>query len=135
MKLVTLEKSEIKAKCKEAVNKLYNAPFVEGGDYVKIILDEDGDLDVVVMSGNSWFPGTYMLGKIKFVHPDYDSEPYMEEAGIEITDETKREWNWTSFYESNDLQNMVEQLEEEVLWFIEVEFPSQENPSFELELV
>jgi hypothetical protein len=135
MKLLTLKKSEIKSACNKAVNKLKDAPFVDYGDYVKLILDQDGDLEVLVMSGNSWVLNTETLGRISFVHPDYDSEQYMEECGIEVTEESKREWNWTSFYESNDLSNMVEALEYEVLRFIEIEYPCEESPLFEIELV
>jgi hypothetical protein len=135
MKNVTINKIEIKVKCVEMVSRLSKAPFVENGDYVKLILNRYGELDVIVMSGNSFIPNTDTLGKIKFVHPDYNSEEFMKEAGIEITDENKREWEWENFYESNDFSNAVDYLYEEIIRFIEIEYPCLGNPSIEFELI
>ena len=114
--LITVEKSEIKRVAKEAVQKLKDAPFTKNSnEYVKIIFDGTPNLDIAVMQGNWEYQQTHTVARIEFSHPDYDSEPFMEEVDVEPTEENVRAWNWDNFVEGNDFQNAVEVLENEII--------------------
>lgn len=129
---ISIKKTEIKRACEAAISKLSSAPLTEQGDYVKIFFVADEKLDVSVMGGNSTIYGGVQLARVKFVHPCYDSEKYMQESGVETTEENIREWDWRNYTESNDFSNAVECLEEEVTSFLEREFSDE---TFEIDVI
>lgn len=140
--LISIKKKEIKRACEAAISKLAYAPLKEEGDYVKIFFVADEKLHVSVMGGNSTtryftpFPFTVYegieLARVRFVHPCYESEKYMQESGVETTEENIREWDWNNYTESNDFSFAVECLEEQVITFLEREF---QDETFEIEVI
>lgn len=106
---------QIKKIATEAIQSLKNAPLTEQGDYIKIFVNENGELCQGVLSGSTIpFYGCEVLATIKYVHPDYDSDSVMNANGLELTEENFRIWDWTNFTESNDFSNAIENLEYQI---------------------
>lgn len=110
-----ITKEHISEICEKAVSKLKDAPLNQNGEFIKIFYDGTVELDISIMGGNSTFLEAIELARIEYVHPDYNSKSYIEDAELDAKNEdVVRDWDWNNFTVGSDFNNTCEMLEYDI---------------------
>lgn len=105
-----ITESNLRETIEDAVDLLENANdrHNTNGDYVKVVINEEGDLGAVIQQLNWWTPGDIEVIRFEYSRPEYDTEQeLLDKCGFEGTIE---EWDWDNFSNSNDYSDFVDQL-------------------------